>query len=181
MDHSLFALVAARCGFEEVRITQRASIRRSEYDPNLRLRPNDGPSRIQLPPFAAERPASAPRGYEVVSPAEINPNGGTWQECMKRDIAQLMTCNLLAKLPGWIDSRGARLEILLAQRLEIKVAMARSITGQYAEAARPCSPTSAPGSPPHASPARSWVTPFANLQSSPDNSSSTPLLICLPL
>lgn len=85
--------------------------------------------------FDAETARLRALGYEVVSPAEINPNGGTWQECMKKDIAELMTCDVLAKLPGWIDSRGARLEILLAQQLEIKVAMASSITAQCAEAA----------------------------------------------
>lgn len=97
--------------------------------------PMTGLPEFNYPAFAAETARLRALGYDVVSPAEINPNGGTWQECMKKDIAQLMTCDLLAKLPGWIDSRGARLEILLAQQLEIKVAMASSITEQCAEAA----------------------------------------------
>nr|WP_264382827.1 DUF4406 domain-containing protein [Pseudomonas sp. MM227] len=90
---------------------------------------------FNYPAFAAETARLRALGYEVVSPAEINPNGGTWQECMRRDIAQLMTCDLLVWLPGWSNSRGARIETKLAGELGIRVATARSITERGAVAA----------------------------------------------
>jgi hypothetical protein len=96
--------------------------------------PMTGPE-FNFPTFAAETTRLRALGYEVVSPAEINPNGGTWQECMKGDIAQLMTCNLLVCLPGWTKSRGARIETNLANELGITVAVASSITKRCAVAA----------------------------------------------
>lgn len=90
--------------------------------------PMTGLPEFNYPAFAAETARLRALGYEVISPAEINPNGGTWHECMRRDIAQLMTCDLLVWLPGWSESRGARIETKLATELEIKVALASSIT-----------------------------------------------------
>lgn len=97
--------------------------------------PMTGLPEFNYPAFAAETTRLRALGYEVVSPAEINPNGGTWQECMKRDIAQLMTCNLLVCLPGRTESRGARIETNLANELGITVAFASSITERCAVAA----------------------------------------------
>ncbi|MGI4841077.1 MAG: DUF4406 domain-containing protein [Janthinobacterium lividum] len=97
--------------------------------------PMTGLPEFNYPAFAAETARLRALGYEVVSPAEINPNGGTWQECMKKDIAQLMTCELLVWLPGWSNSRGARIETSLARELEINTVMASSITEHCAEAA----------------------------------------------
>lgn len=97
--------------------------------------PMTGLPEFNYPAFAAETARLRALGYDVVSPAEINPNGGTWKECMKKDIAQLMTCDLLVWLPGWSNSRGARIETGLARELEIKTVMATSITEQCAEAA----------------------------------------------
>ncbi|WP_231674670.1 DUF4406 domain-containing protein [Pseudomonas quasicaspiana] len=57
----------------------------------------------------------------MVNPAEINPDGGTWEECMRRDLAQLVTCDHVATLPGWDKSQGAQLEVYIADRLGITV------------------------------------------------------------
>lgn len=46
-------------------------------------------------------------GHTVTNPAEINPDGGTWNDCMRRDIAALMGCDTVATLPGWQESNGA--------------------------------------------------------------------------
>jgi hypothetical protein len=65
-------------------------------------------------------------GYsDIVNPARINPinlNGEqelTWEECMKRDIPELLRCNSIYVLIGWSCSRGAKLEMRLAGELEI--------------------------------------------------------------
>lgn len=97
--------------------------------------PMTGLPEFNYPAFAAEAARLRALGYEVVSPAEINPSGGTWTECMKRDIAQLMTCDLLVWLPGWNNSKGATIETRLAHELEIPAVIASSITEKCAAAA----------------------------------------------
>lgn len=61
-------------------------------------------------------------GHDVVNPAEINvdPSAG-WATCMRADLAQLVTCNGIALLPGWERSRGARLERYVAGELGMRV------------------------------------------------------------
>ncbi|WP_312491924.1 DUF4406 domain-containing protein [Pseudomonas cremoris] len=66
-------------------------------------------------------------GHTVTNPAELNPDGGTWNDCMRRDIAALMDCDALATLPGWEHSKGARLEVLIADRLGMTVVNAHDL------------------------------------------------------
>jgi len=57
-------------------------------------------------------------GYDVVNPAELNPDPGkTWRECMSVDIKALVDCEGVALLPGWTESRGAMLEARIAEGL----------------------------------------------------------------
>lgn len=61
-------------------------------------------------------------GWEVLNPAEINPDHtATWVECMRRDLAALVTCDAIQMLHGWQNSRGARLENLIALELELTI------------------------------------------------------------
>lgn len=39
---------------------------------------------------------------------------------MRTDIAELLTCNAVALLPGWVDSQGARLEMSVASQCGLK-------------------------------------------------------------
>lgn len=66
-------------------------------------------------------------GHTVTNPAEINPDGGNWIDCMRRDIAALTGCDTVATLPGWEHSKGARLEILIAERLGMTVVKAHDL------------------------------------------------------
>lgn len=62
-------------------------------------------------------------GYDVVSPHEINPPDGidhTWEWYLRRDIAGLVECDGIVVLPGWENSRGARVETDLASVLGIE-------------------------------------------------------------
>lgn len=59
-------------------------------------------------------------GYEVVNPAE-NDEEPTWEAYLKKDLASLLTCDKIAVLNNWKDSRGARLEVYVAQQLKIEV------------------------------------------------------------
>lgn len=59
-------------------------------------------------------------GFEVVSPAEIQ-EAGTWELCLRADLRELCTCEAIAMMPGWENSRGAHLELHVAHRLGMKV------------------------------------------------------------
>ena len=77
-------------------------------------------------PPASRTPAEAARlraiGHQVVNPAEINPDTTmAWAECMRRDIAELVTCDAIRLLPGWESSNGARLEEHIAMRLCMQI------------------------------------------------------------
>lgn len=62
------------------------------------------------------------RGYEVFSPTENGlPATATWEEHMRADLAELMTCTHVATLPGWAQSKGVRIEVKLAGLLGIPV------------------------------------------------------------
>lgn len=96
--------------------------------------PMTGIEALNFPAFHAEAARLRALGYEVVNPAEINvdPNEG-WAACLKRDIAQLVTCDGIALLPGWQRSRGAKLEWFIAKALDMLIVEARLIQGPAQE------------------------------------------------
>lgn len=61
------------------------------------------------------------RGWIVCNPRELNPAGTSWKNCMLADLKELLTCNAVAVLPGWRNSKGACLEVHIAERLEMPV------------------------------------------------------------
>jgi hypothetical protein len=67
------------------------------------------------------------KGHEVINPAEISGDGGTWHDYLKADIKALCDCDTLAYLPGWESSKGAQLEIHLAHRLGIEIVDVRTL------------------------------------------------------
>lgn len=67
-------------------------------------------------------------GYRAITPMEIcwpklgqEANKETWPEFMKLNIRSLLECDGIYLLRGWEDSRGARLEKLIADGLEMTV------------------------------------------------------------
>ncbi len=75
-----------------------------------------------FPAFHAAATKLRAAGFEVVNPADINPDGAkTWEECMRADIKALCDCTAIATLPGWRESRGASLEVDIGIRLGMKV------------------------------------------------------------
>lgn len=92
------------------------------------------PRETNLPQRAHERLARAehpnlPQHYRqparwrphLRQPRRVEPRGGAWSVCMRRNIAALMDCGNVATLPGWEQSKGARLEILIAEHLGMTV------------------------------------------------------------
>ena len=87
--------------------------------------PMTGLPELNFPAFHAAAARLRRLGLEVVNPAEIN--AGTtlgWADCMRADIAQLVTCDSIALLPGWEKSRGASLERHIAETLGMRVVLA---------------------------------------------------------
>ena len=59
-------------------------------------------------------------GVEVINPMELalqDAEGQTWSTYLQRDLKELLTCDAVATLPGWAESRGASLEVHVAKEL----------------------------------------------------------------
>lgn len=100
--------------------------------------PMSGIKDLNFPAFHAETARLRSLGYEVVNPAEINTDtvldfndklmfASHWVRCMRKDIAQLVTCDAVALLPGWETSKGATIEQRLASDLHMFVVVADQI------------------------------------------------------
>jgi hypothetical protein len=73
---------------------------------------------LNFPAFHAAAAMLRAKGHEVVNPAELNPDpNASWADCMRVDIAALVTCTHIALLPNWEKSRGAKLELHIATEL----------------------------------------------------------------
>lgn len=60
-------------------------------------------------------------GYIPVNPMEYQVDGWTWEAYMRRDIKELMDCDAILMMPGWEQSRGAKLEKDIAERIGMEV------------------------------------------------------------
>lgn len=61
-------------------------------------------------------------GYEVVNPIKITgQDGETWRECMSECLDELLYCDAILMQPDWGESRGARLEYVMARELDLKI------------------------------------------------------------
>ncbi|MGH2569531.1 MAG: DUF7695 domain-containing protein [Bacteroidota bacterium] len=63
------------------------------------------------------------RGFTVFSPPEFEVRGWTWQEYLRSDVVELVSCRMLVLLPGWECSKGAILEKSVAEQLGMPVHM----------------------------------------------------------
>jgi hypothetical protein len=83
--------------------------------------PMSGLPDLNFPAFhgAAKRLRAA--GHDVVSPAEMDDPEDTtehdWGWYLRRDLKALVDCEAVVVLPGWKDSKGARLETSVAAQL----------------------------------------------------------------
>lgn len=84
--------------------------------------PMTGIEAFNFPAFHAEAARLRALGYHVENPAEINAGPVTdWTVCMRKAVAQLVTCDTICLLPGWSRSRGARIEYGLAVNLGMEI------------------------------------------------------------
>lgn len=84
--------------------------------------PMTGIAELNFPAFNAYAAQLRAAGFDVVNPAELNPDpGSTWNDCMRVDIRELCSCQAIALIPGWERSNGANLELHVAHRLGLEV------------------------------------------------------------
>lgn len=68
-------------------------------------------------------------GHTVLSPAEFPNDGKSWEECLRLDILFLLQCDHIVLLSGWEGSRGANLELRIAQNLGMEVSLYDGVAG----------------------------------------------------
>lgn len=84
--------------------------------------PMSGLPDFNYPAFHAQAARLRAIGWQVENPAENPaPACGSWGAYMRLAIAQLVQCDSIWLLPGWQDSRGARIEHDLATALGMTV------------------------------------------------------------
>lgn len=61
-------------------------------------------------------------GFAVCNPVDTKAKGDKdWAYYMKKDIQKLLKCDGIMLLPDWLESRGAKLEYVIAEELGLMV------------------------------------------------------------
>lgn len=96
--------------------------------------PMTGLPDLNFPAFHAAAALYRSRGCVVINPAEICETDPAavvkltkaeylehWRKCMRKDVAEMLTCDMVVMLGGWTMSRGATLEHHLACALGLAI------------------------------------------------------------
>lgn len=85
--------------------------------------PMTGLPEFNYPAFARAQSAWEARGALVRSPhtAFSGDQSRSYGDCIRADVAMLVECSAIAMLPGWMASRGAKMELLVAQMMGCRV------------------------------------------------------------
>lgn len=90
--------------------------------------PMTGIADFNYPAFNAVADQLRGLGYEVENPAEHGiVEGAQWADYMAYDLTRLGLCGMIALLPDWEKSQGARLEVLIAEKLCMTVVDAHDL------------------------------------------------------
>ncbi|MBT9575108.1 MAG: DUF4406 domain-containing protein [Pseudomonas umsongensis] len=82
--------------------------------------PMTGLPEFNFPAFNAMADKLRAAGWHVENPADHgHVEGAGWADYLRYDIGRLATCEVVMLLPGWTQSRGARLEVSIARALGI--------------------------------------------------------------
>lgn len=90
--------------------------------------PMTGLPEYNYPAFNAEAARLRALGYHVENPAE-NPEQSSWEDYLRQAIRQMLTCDMVALLPGWEGSRGAGFERSVALQVGMALVLADQVTG----------------------------------------------------
>lgn len=95
--------------------------------------PMTGITDFNYPAFNAVADQLRAQGYEVENPADHGiVEGAQWADYMAYDLTRLGLCGVIALLPDWEKSQGARLEVLIAERLGMTVVNAHDLVTREA-------------------------------------------------
>lgn len=84
--------------------------------------PMTGLPDFNYPAFYAAAAKLRAAGYDVENPAENKVEGtASWLAYMRMSLVQIARVDGIALLPGWQDSRGARIEAKLAEDLGLRL------------------------------------------------------------
>lgn len=84
--------------------------------------PMSGLPDFNYPAFFAAAKELEAAGYVVENPAaNETPDGATWLGFMRLSLVQISKSDGIALLPGWKASKGASLEVHIAEALELPV------------------------------------------------------------
>lgn len=84
--------------------------------------PMSGQPEHGYPAFNAMAARLRAAGHTVINPAELHPDTThPWAWYLRRDLAELVKCSTIVFLPGWFNSKGARLEHHVASALDLKL------------------------------------------------------------
>lgn len=105
--------------------------------------PMTGYEDYNFPLFNSTAARLRAEGFNVINPAEHGiVEGAEWADYLRFDLAKIAGCESIALLPGWEASKGARLEVHVAQALGMSVRCLDGATPPAAPAA-----TEAPSKP----------------------------------
>jgi hypothetical protein len=85
--------------------------------------PMTGIEDYNFPAFNAAADSWRAVGWDVINPAELDGEDTShpWDFYLRRDLKLLVDCDAIAQLPGWENSKGARLETHVAEALGLSV------------------------------------------------------------
>lgn len=69
-------------------------------------------------------------GHTVLNPADYGLDEKDWTACLRRDLHDVLRAEAVAVLPGWQRSRGAALEVEVAQRLGMPIYPVNELLGE---------------------------------------------------
>ena len=98
--------------------------------------PMTGYDDYNFPLFNRTAASLRAEGFNVINPAEHGiVEGAEWADYLRFDLAKIAGCESIALLPGWEASKGARLEVHVAQALGMSVRCLDGATPPAAPAA----------------------------------------------
>lgn len=90
--------------------------------------PMTGIEDFNYPVFNAMADRLRAQGYEVENPADHGiVEGAQWADYMAYDLTRLGLCGVIALLPGWERSEGAKLEVQIAHCLGMTIVNAHDL------------------------------------------------------
>lgn len=100
--------------------------------------PMSGLPDYNYPAFHAAADRLRTAGFHVENPAETHlPQGSPWEDFMRDALARMLTCDAVATLPNYEQSKGAAIEVALAKSLSIPTRPLNTWTRQARKDARP--------------------------------------------